>query len=261
MKKFLSRCVVWVAMSLFATTTIAQFATSQDAVAQLLKSDDPFVISRALASVENIRGDEFSSELRASLLAALERENDRVASRWEASQHGGQVEALEEGGTYGTLIEVVVRLKDVNSIPALAGSLGTGTMTINALADFGDPAADPVLKIAESPNSPTHKVDDSLRTLRLLVEMQARRPLRAGTLQRIQRVTAQRLTGSQFPTTLWNASDLAASLGDTESLRLVKALADDSREVAARGVSDPGLVEQVRSRAAAALARSKKAAK
>jgi hypothetical protein len=53
---------------------------------------------------------------------------------------------------------------------------------------------------------------------------------------------------------LWYAIDLAAATGDKELRRTVEDLANHSSEVAARGVTEPRLIEQTQKRAAERLA-------
>jgi hypothetical protein len=135
----------------------------------------------------------------------------------------------------------------------LAGALGTSPPALFALADFGEPAAQPVLDVVTSTDDAS-VVMDALTSLRLMAEGVGARPLATKTLRDIRRVAEQRLTGKQSVTTLWKAIDLAVVLKDPDLRRTVESLASDANAVVARGISDPELIRQTQMLAADRLA-------
>lgn len=257
---FTVRGMIIVALSMIWALAVAQSRpnVSQDSIAQLLLGNARAQQIQALQSLEGVKTDDISPTVRTAMIEVLRRENRRVGASSKETQ-GQQVAPLSEGDAdfYPTIIESVIRLRDPDSVSALAGALGTGMMVVRALSAFGDDAVPDVAAVVQSPESPAHQVDDGLRVLRLVAEGRDSRPLRASTLQTIRAVAAQRLTGRQSPTTIWNAADLAASLGDPQLLRRVESLARDRREVITMGVSEVALIEQVQARAAAALVRGR----
>jgi hypothetical protein len=151
----------------------------------------------------------------------------------------------------------VGKLHDPASIPCLAAALGSGFAAIRPLAAFGERAVSAVLSVEASPERSTGSIDESLITLRFIVEGASERVgLSETTCADLRRVAARRLKSSGSPTTLWWAIDLAWSLQDEELRHSVEALATDANVVAARGITDPGLIEQTQRRAAARAAGS-----
>jgi hypothetical protein len=97
-------------------------------------------------------------------------------------------------------------------------------------------------------------VDDGLRVLRLMIENQGPQPLSSETLARIHDAAEQRLTGTQYFTTVWYAIDLAAVLDDPEFEQKLELISSYPSEVLAFGVEDPELIEQTQRRASERLA-------
>ena len=129
---------------------------------------------------------------------------------------------------------------------------------IRPLAAFGEQAVPAVLAVEASPESGTDAINHALITLRFIVEGASERGgLSEATRAELRRVAARRLTSSTgSPTTLWWAIDLAWSLHDEELRHSVEVLATDASVVAARGITNPGLIEQTQRRAAARVAGS-----
>jgi hypothetical protein len=102
-----------------------------------------------------------ANEIRAALTKALEAESAFVK----------RSPSLTEDYTdyYGDLITVVVSLKDPRSVKALVAALGTGNMVIDALAAFGQAAADPVIELLGREPDPTVK-QSACAVLRSLLE-------------------------------------------------------------------------------------------
>lgn len=254
------RVLPLVFFALASSSSMGQSVPTQEETAQALAGDDRQKQLVALRAAGNIPAENIGVELRGALISALAQENARVESRMETADGSGlPASTPDDSGFYAGVVASVVRLRDVEAIPALAGALGTGMMVIRALVEFGEIAVPAVLAVAESQESRIAEVDDSLRTLRLMVDAQANHPLQVETLQRIRDVAAQRLSGRQFATTLWNASELAASLGDSVLLQTVEGFARSKPAIIERGISDPDLVAQVQARAAAAAARGRAA--
>lgn len=191
-------------------------------------------------------------ELRTALITLLER-NNRIVD--EAAKRNVAVATLVNPELVAHVAHAVSQLEDPQAIPALAGALGTGsTLVPDALADYGEQAAAPVLSVVTSPESRKAAVADGLLALRFMVERKETRPLSAATLIEIRRAAKQRLTGTQHSPTLWKAIDLAVVLGDPELIRIVESLAADRDEVVARGIEYPGTIEYTQKLAAGRLA-------
>ena len=144
-------------------------------------------------------------------------------------------------------------LKDRRNIPDLTRALGLGfSITRKSLADFGDEAAAAVLEVVRS-DTDHDRVEDGLRTLKLMIDGSAARPVSTTTRDEIRRAAQERLNGPQYFTVLMNAIDLAVALQDANLRRIVESLASDATNVRARGV-EPEFVPSVQQRAARALA-------
>jgi hypothetical protein len=253
------RQAVLVATALLATlcsATRLPAQVDQRALVPHLLGDNVAERSRALGVAESIGPEHVSPELRAALIALLEKENRIVA---EARRRKMGVATLENPEFIARVAHVVSQLEDPQAIPALAGALGSGsTLVSDALADFGEQAAPAVLGVVTSPESPYSVVDQGLITLRFMVEGAGTHPLSAGTREEIRRVAEHYLTTPERPpsvgVTLRWAIDLAVVLKDPGLRRIVEALASDPNEVIARGVTDPQLIATTQKLAADRLA-------
>ncbi len=198
-----------------------------------------------------------SPEDRLALIKALEHEAMLHRRHDVAVRQGGHPPPLDGPERLPQLASAVGELHDPASIPALAAALGTGFAVIRPLAAFGEQAVPAVLSIEASPESGIDAINDALIALRFIVEGASERGgLGEATRADVRRVAARRLTSSGSPTTLWWAIDLAWSLQDEELRHSVEVLATDANAVAARGITDPGLIEQTKRRAAARVAGS-----
>ena len=198
-----------------------------------------------------------SPEDRLALIKALEHEAMLHRRHDVAVRQGQHPPPLDDPERLPQLASAVGELHDPASIPALAAALGTGFAVIRPLAAFGEQAVPAVLSVEASPESGTDSINHALITLRFIVEGASERGgLSEATRADLRRVAARRLTSSGSPTTLWWAIDLAWSLQDDELRHSVEALATDANVVAARGITDPGLIEQTQRRAAARVAGS-----
>jgi hypothetical protein len=250
------RSAVLLVTTLLATVlhaTLVGAQVDQRVIAQQLLGDNGGERHRALDVAQAIGGENTGPELRAALIALLERGN-RMAV--EAARRGEAFAKFEDPEFIARVARVVTGLKDPQAIPALAGALGLWSPAVDdALADFGEQAAPAVLGVVTSSSSRPSAVNSGLVTLRFMVEAAGTRPLSASTLEEIRRVAELRVTGRQQSiTTLWEAIDLAVVLNDPGLRRTVESLASDPHEVIARGVTDLHLIKQTRQRAADRLA-------
>jgi len=233
-------------------TTIGQAQVDQHALAQQILSANLTEQSNAVEQARAIGPQRTGPELRAALIAVLERNNRLVI---QAAQRDEAVESFVNPEFVAQVAHVVSQLGDPMAIPALAGALGTGsTLVQDALADFGERAAPDVLRVVTDPASLDEAVNDGLITLRFMVEGKETRPLSAATVNAIRRAAKQRLTGKQYFTTVWRAIDLAVVLKDPDLTPIVASLAASRDSVAARGIDDPEFIQLTQKRAAGRLA-------
>lgn len=240
--------VASVLLTPFLGTVNAQPRISQSELAQQMIRGDSNERSRAFEMARAIDVQSINPELRAALITGLEREG-----RLHAQRRRGEVVSLENPELIAGLALLVSEFRESRSIPALVGALGSSPPAVYALADFGEPAARPVLD-AVAGTDDASVVMFALTTLRMMLEGVAERPLTTGTLDDIRRVAAQRLTGKQSVTTLWRAIDLAVALNDPELRQTVQRLASDRSAVVTRGITDPELIEATQKLAADRLA-------
>lgn len=210
--------------------------------------------ARTLSTIAGIAPETIGPELRAALVAELEREAQLVTSRYWAPRRNLPLAPLDDPEYIVTLAEVVATLKEPKAIPALAHSLGLGFVTITPLVEFGEPAVPAVLDVALSLDSSVYAVNEALMTLRMIVERQRERPLSPETLAAIRDAARQHLIVRQpfFETTMW-AIDLAVALDDPSLRRIVQAIAANPAEARARGAQDPEDVLLVQTRASERL--------
>jgi hypothetical protein len=198
-----------------------------------------------------------SPEDRSTLIKALADQAMLHRRHDVAVRRGEQPPPLDNPELLPQLATVVGELHDPASIPALAAALGSGFAAIRPLAAFGEQAVPAVLAVEASPESSPGVIGEALITLRFIVEeASARGGLSDGTLAELRRVARRRLESGEglALTPLWWAIDLAWTLQDKDLRGLVEALATDPKMVVARGITDPGLIEQTQHRAAARLA-------
>jgi hypothetical protein len=229
--------------------------TDQPALAQQLLEGSAAERGVAVAVAEALGAANTGPELRAALVAALEREGRIQVERVRADRRGEVLQEQEDAEFITHVARTVAALHDPRTIPALANfGLGTGSPPRDALVAFGEQAAPAVLAAVMSPDSSHDTVDDGLVTLRFMVEGMASHPLTAGTIAQIRRAAEQRMTGKQYFTILWYAIDLASVLNDTKLWSIVQSIASDLNEVFARGVENPDLFELTQKRATDRLA-------
>ncbi|HEX7087145.1 MAG TPA: hypothetical protein VF198_12320 [Vicinamibacterales bacterium] len=244
---------------LFATVLVALLAASapraaespdQRALASQLAGAEFGPKTQALSTVARMAPETVGPELRAVLIAELEREAQLVTSRYWAPRRNLPLAPLDDPEYIVKLAEVVAMLKDPQAIPALAHALGLGFVAITPLVEFGEPAVPAVLDVALSLDSSVYAVNDALIALRMMVERQRDRPLSPGTLAAIRDAARLHLIVKQpfFETTMW-AIDLAVALDDPTLRRIVQAIAANPAEARARGALEPEDVLLVQTRA------------
>ncbi len=226
----------------------AQAQVSQSEIARQLQTDNRDERARALRMAQAIGAQGIDTELREALISALE-----VEGRLHMQRVRGEIEPLDNPLLVAKLANFVIEFRDSRSIPGLTGALGMAPPVIFALADFGEPAVQPVLDIVASTDDGSVLMD-ALATLRFMVEGAEARPLSTTTLSEIRGVAERFLTGEQSVVTVWRAIDLAVALDDPGLRRTVESLASDVGAVFARGISEPDLVFKTQKRAADRLA-------
>lgn len=233
-----------------AQTPVNTTQANQERLIEQLRSGNTALRSAVLHDVQAMPSESVGPALREQLIEELERTNDL---KRQSRSSGVSLDTLEAPEYIYELHRVVAALKDPDSIPALANALGNFTV-VGQLADMGEQAAPAVLDVVTNPASHHYVVDDGLRVLRMMVETQTTQPLSAATVSRIRDAAEQRLTGTQYFTTVWYAIDLAAVLDDPELEQKLELISNYSTEVIAFGIDDPQLIEQTQQRAAERLA-------
>jgi len=216
----------------------------QQVIAKQLLSENRQERDHARAAARAIRPSATGPDLRAALIALLERQNQLVR---KAEQDGIPVDMVENPEFIVDVQHMVAALREPKAIPALAQALGTFA-TVRALAAFGGQAVPAVVGVVTSSTIDHSAVDDGLIVLRWIVERRGA-ALSPGTIPQIRRAAEQRLTGKQYFTTLWYAMDLGAVMNDSELKRIIEDMATNPPAVIARGVIDPRLVEKTQQRA------------
>jgi hypothetical protein len=231
----------------------AQVQPDHRAIARDLVSSDRDVQWRALIHAERIPPDEFTSELRNSVILALRSESALRQVRWEAYHRGEDLEPITDD-LYGRLIERVVAFGDPAAIPVLAGAVGTGNMAIRALVGFGEQAVPAIVKHVNNPAIIPYHVGSGLIALRMIVERATDRPLTPVSQEGIRSTAHRFLTDGDDSVTLSIAIDLAVALDDDELMGIVRVLASDSDSIRARGIADPERVAELQRHAQERLA-------
>jgi len=227
----------------------------QRALAAQLRGAELAARREALSTIARMAPESIGPELRAALIAELEREAQLITDRYWAPRRNQPMPPLDDPDYIVKLAEVVGALKERQAIPALAHALGLGFVTIRPLVDFGEAAVPAVLEVALSLDSSVYAVNEALMTLRMIVERRTERPLRPETLAAIRDAARQHLIVKQpfFETTMW-AIDLAIALDDPPLRRIVEAIAANPAEARARGALDPEDILLVQHRASERLA-------
>jgi hypothetical protein len=240
-----------------SSSLVAQAPQSQAALSERLLSEDAGERSDALEAIRRIGVAQTSQDVRSALIRSLQQEAMLHRRRDVADRGGENLPPLDDPELLTRLASTVGELRDPASIPALAAALGSGFVVIRPLAAFGERAVPAILEVESTPDSGTGAVNHALITLRFIVQgASAGSGLSDRTLAELRRVAARRLGNGEgsATTTLWWAIDLAWVVQDTDLRQSVEALATDPNVVIARGITDPGLIEQTQRRAADRIA-------
>jgi hypothetical protein len=236
------------------SASTSQEHLNQQLIADMLLSEDKEERSRAAGLALALRPQAIEANLRAALVAAVERDTDAYYSGLDAYFRGEPVVGEEdEFDHHLAIIELVAALNDPIAIPALART-GTGMTAIRALVNFGELPIPALLETAQSSKSHPFQVSDSLIALRLIIEAVQANRLLEDTLAAVSHLARQKLTERTSDIVLWRAIDLAVILDNAELRAIVESLAADPNEVLARGITEPDLIERTQKRAADRLA-------
>lgn len=235
-----------VVLALMLGTAQLSAQADQSALAHQLLDGNTSEQMRAAAIAEQIGSPDIGQELRSAILTALEREGLIAAER-----RRGEGTKRESSELIARLALLATDWTSPQAIPGLTLSLGKSPPAIEALAQFGEPAAGPVMDVIEE--TPSNSVlMDGLRAIRL-VEGVGREPLRPATLERIRTLTAEYLTGDDRYVIVLRAIDLAIVLDDPELRTIVESMATDRDALMARGITDPRDIRDVQEHAARRL--------
>ena len=261
-----------------ASPAVALAQVDQQALARAIAGDDRRAAQEAFdEATRALAPEEMGPELRAALIAALERQNEAYQASMETATTR---EALSPrpstinrsrlvfwGEGYGFVIEAVAALRDPQAIPALVGALGTGWTATRAVAAFGEEAGSLVLSLAEGGDLRADQMTSAMSTLSLMIQEPQGPPLSLRTKERARRLVEQKLaSGPDHPGfgpdtsalqdfVLQQAISLAIALDDPPLRELVTSLARDPDAVRRLGVEDSSAVERVQRHAAEALAK------
>jgi hypothetical protein len=126
---------------------------------------------------------------------------------------------------------------------------------MDALADFGEPAARAVLQVVSERRDPaSSRFSSALWTLRLLLERAQDGTLSRATLDDIRSVAAEQLNQPESVPSLWTAIQIAVILDDDDLRSVVEALARDPAEIVRLGITDEDLIQRTQALAQDALA-------
>ncbi len=277
----LIRIVWFVALTwvLAAPLSPARAQMDQQALARTILGSDQRAAKLALdEATRALAPAEMGPELRAALIAVLERQNE-VYLTYTKMMASGVVDGIEDPNEfppamqefwregYIFLVEAVIALRDPLAIPALAGAVGHGDRVARALAEFGEEAAPALLSVAEGGAREEDQAIFAMRALTLMVEDPKGQRLSRSTLDRMRRLVREQLTTeTQYPSMIrsWSnlrairaeaAISLALTLGDPSLREVVHSLARDSESVRRLGVEDAANMERIQRHAAEALAR------
>ena len=237
--------------------TVASLAAQSGGVSQArlsewLQGPDQRVREAVVAEVLRIPLSDREPVLQRALITELMRINDELRSRETARKAGKPFPPSILGEYHGALVEAVAGSDDPAIIPALAGALGTGRLAANGLIRFGNAAVGPTALVARVSTSPIAAAS-ALRVLGAI--LRDPKPLSPESRRLIVESARSRLAGTQYPTVVAAACELAILTKDAELRLRVTDLARSPAAAEALGVRDAELVALVMRRAARALER------
>jgi hypothetical protein len=225
-----------------------------DSLAAQLADPSLEVRANAIVSIMKTPREERGADVLPALLQHLDWQKKRLEERRAASLAGNPFPPNHaEGELLLDVLGVVAEYQDDERIlPYALAFLSVGAPLRNIVARNGERTVDQVLEIASSSSRPLEDVDAALLTLALMLRNEPRYPLSPASRARISAVAAARLSGTQAPTVIMQAVELAAATGDPALREKVRRLSVDPGAIRAMGVEE-SFSALVRSRAAAAL--------
>lgn len=207
--------------------------------------------ARALA-----KSGEILVEIKESLLSALEEEVTYLEERRVRARAGIKLDRHRDPNFAATLTEIVIELHEPRALPLLIGVLGSGySRTFRALAEFGEPAVNPLVEVALNSNN-INQQDQAMVALRCLVEHT--NPLSDDAMNSIRRVAEVRMNSpvrlAETGIMLRKAIDLAVAVNDQGLRKLVELISYDSQAVRRQGISIPERIEKTQKHASDRLA-------
>jgi hypothetical protein len=231
---------------------IAVAQVDQAVLAQQLLGPDVEQRARAFAVARELGPAEIEDDLRVALISLLERTNEIIPKVARSKQ---TVDQLEDPLFIAALSRQVANLDDVRAIPALSKAVYGGITVTRALAAFGERAVPDILRVVTSTESHHTLVDHGVLALRMMAERPEYRSASSTTHQQMKAAAVQRLQRPGYFTTLWQAIDLAAVLGDSELRQMLQRLAASPDAVIATGITaEADIVQMTQKRAAERLA-------
>jgi hypothetical protein len=208
----------------------------------------------AIAGIMLIPPNQRSPATVSALISEADRLNTELEQRGAALSAGRSLEPVADEGEYLFAIqEALCQADDSRVIRPLAAQI-TGNRVINALADFGDAAVPELLKATSRDTSNTFM---AVVALSRMLTRQVRVPLTTRSRELLTDLAAKLLTPPQDSTVLSRAAELAVALGDVGLHQRVEQLADDEAKVRSFGITDPTLIENVKTAASRALQRGR----
>lgn len=231
--------------SLCLCATAASAQANPDAVIQNLRSTERAANDQALMALNGVPAEDIVPSVREALARAMAGANASSAQRYRSRRAGNPVSIGSwEGEGRLVLLSVIMRLRDPEMIPALAGALDTGVGVAQALAEFGERAAPDVLRVVMDPESLPRMNSGGLIALRFMLELG--QPLSDVTLNAITAAAERHLGATdEGGFSMRRAIDLAAVLSDPQLNEVLRVLASDPAEVAARGVAQEEVVNRI----------------
>jgi HEAT repeat protein len=180
---------------------------------------------------ETLEEDQSQAALRKQqLVELLQAENEYIARTEQQFIDSGMVaspetQLSEEYISYHSeLLAAVISLKDASAVEALAGATSTGNMVMDAVADFGEIAIDPL--IAQLDQGLERRRSTALFTLQKILDRVPDINNKPELLEKI-RMSAIKAAGDSGPTVRIRAVELLAHFSDAESTEIIKEIANN----------------------------------
>ena len=136
----------------------------------------------------------------------------------------GETDTPNESEAVFDYMQAVAEMGDPRAIPFLVATLEYGSISANALADFGVEAFPAVLKAVSDPDEYASRIGKGLTTLRFMIEDGT---LTAGQTDQVRTIVRRCLSGKQPVTVVRAAVRLALTLKDPELRGIVETFAND----------------------------------